>query len=47
MQLVVMSNVARKEMSLVSDYRERDLVKKDNEAENPAELCIVATKVVS
>lgn len=46
MQLVVMSNVVRKEMSLVSDYRERDLVK-TNEAENTSQLCIVATTVGS
>lgn len=29
MQLVVMSDVVRKEMSLVRDYRERNLVKKN------------------
>lgn len=42
MQLAVMRSVARNEMSLVSEFREGDLVKKDKRGQKHCRIVIVS-----
>lgn len=44
MQLAVMRNVVKNKITLVSEFREGDLVKKDKQGRKH---CVVATTIVS
>lgn len=42
MQLAVMTSVAKNEMSLVSELKEGDLVKKDKQGQNHCQIVVVS-----